>query len=233
MSTATRPSRVRAARGLWAIPIVLAVVLLVGLVVTLSHSGPRWTGTNSVPQRMQRIGLQKGDEACQGSQLLPAGSGRMRMFIEPGYRGGTPQAAMTIRTQDDGLVARSRGRYLRKGEIGIPLSAMDFAVDPAVRRTDVGAYVCIRNTGRTPFDITGVLTPFGQTTINGRRHVDIALTALWFAPENKTWWQELPDIIPRVGHARIGGVWAFWAALFLLLAAIAVALTTAFREQPR
>ena len=68
MSTATRPSL---ARGLWAVPIVLVLILLVALGVTLAHSGPRMTGTNSVPQRMQKIGLQRGEEACQGSQLLP------------------------------------------------------------------------------------------------------------------------------------------------------------------
>jgi hypothetical protein len=218
----------------WAIPIVLAVVLLVGFIVTLSHSGPRWTGTNSVPQRMQKIGLlKKGDEACQGSQFLPAGSGRMRMFVEPGFRGGTPQASMTIATARDGIVARSRGRYRPKGSLAVPLSAMDFKIDPPLRRTDVGGYVCIRNTGSKPFDITGVLTPFGQTVLNGRRHLDIALTALWFTPEDESWWQQLGAIIPRVGHARIGGVWAFWVASLLLVAAIGVALSTVIRERPR
>ena len=82
-------------------PIVLALVLLVALVVTLSHSEPRMTGTNSVPQRQQYIGLQPKEEACQGSQLMPAGSGRMRMFIKPGDQGGTPRASMTIQQRQD------------------------------------------------------------------------------------------------------------------------------------
>lgn len=217
-------------------PIVLALVLLVALVVTLAHSEPRLTGTNSVPQRKQLIGLQRGEEACQGSQLLPAGSGRMRMFISPGLLGGTPSATMRILQRRDGLVAHSAGRYVPPsaeppvpGTEGQRLGRMDFPIDPPVRHTRTDAYVCVRNRGRLPIVITGVLTPYGNTTVQGK-HIDIALSTLWFAPKDETWFQELGAIIPRVGHVRIGGVWAFWVASLLLLSALALALVTAIRE---
>lgn len=210
-------------------PIVLVLVLLVALGVTLAHSQSRLTGTNSVPQRSQKIGLQRGEEACQGSQLMPKGSGRMRMFIAPGDLGGTPRASMTIRHRLDGLVARSEGRLVPPGAEGLPLSRMDFTIDPPVRRTRLDAYVCIRNTGRLPIVLTGVLTPFGQVNI-GRKHLDIALTTLWFAPENKTWLAELGAIVPRVGRARMGGIWAFWGVSVLLLGALSLAVITAIRE---
>lgn len=208
------------------------MVLLVALAVTLSHSEPRMTGTNSVPQRQQYIGLQPGDEACQGSQLMPKGSGRMRMFIRPGDKGGTPRGTMRILHRQDGRVASSRGRWIPPKSRELPLSVMDFPIDPPVRRTRTDAYVCVRNTGPLPIVITGVLTPFGNVQI-GSRQLDIALTTLWFAPEEKTWWRELGAIVPRVGHARIGGVWAFWVAGLLVLAALGTALTVAIRENTR
>ena len=108
---------------------------------------------------------------------------------------------------------------------------MDFTIDPPVRHTRTDAYVCVRNTGRLPIVLTGVLTPFGNVNI-GRRQLDIALTTLWFAPEEKTWPEELGAIIPRVGHARMGGIWAFWVAGLLLLAALSLAIVTVFRERP-
>ena len=214
-------------------PIVLALVLLGALVVTLAHSEPRMTGTNSVPLHAQSIGLQRGETACQGSQLLPAGSGRMRMFIKPGDLGGTPRAEMTIRTQQDGLVGRSRGRWIPAGENGLELATMDFPIDPPVPHTRTDAYVCVRNLGRRPIVLTGVLTKFANTILNGRKQLDIALTTLWFAPDEKTWFQELGAIVPRLGHARVGGAWPFWIASLLLLAAIGSALTIALRENPR
>ena len=210
-------------------PIVLVLVLLVALGVTLAHSEPRLIGTNSVPLHMQKIGLERGDEACQGSQLMPKGAGRMRMFISPGDRGGTPRAAMRILQRQDGLVGRSHGRWVRPGSEGFPLSRMDFTIDPPVRHTRTDAYVCIRNTGRSPIVLTGVLTPFGNVQLGGKQ-LDIALTTLWFAPEEKTWLEELGAIIPRVGHARMGGIWAFWVAGLLLLAAVSLAVVTAIRE---
>ncbi len=215
-------------------PIVLALALLVALVVTLAHSEPRMTGTNSVPLHAQSIGLQRGEQVCQGSQLLPAGSGRMRMFIKPGDLGGkTPRAAVTIRAQQDGLVGRSRGRWIPAGENGLELATMDFPIDPPVPHTRTDAYVCVRNLGRLPIVLTGVFTNFANTLLNGRRQLDIALTTLWFAPDDKTWFEELGSIVPRVGHARIGGVWPFWVGSLLLLAAIGIALTTAVRESRR
>ncbi len=217
-------------------PIVLALVLLVALAVTLAHSEPRLIGTNSVPIRFQYIGLQPGQEACQGSQLLPKGAGRMRMFISPVVAGGTPRAAMTIRQRLDGLVGHSRGRYVRPGAEppvpgteSHPLGRMDFTIDPPVRHTRTDAYVCVRNTGRAPMVLMGVLTSYGNVRLEGKQ-LDIALTTLWFAPKDETWLQELGAIVPRVGHARIGGVWAFWVAGLLLLAAFSLALVTAIRE---
>jgi hypothetical protein len=235
LSTATRPSVARAV-GLWAVPIVLVLVLLVALGVTLAHSEPRLTGTNSVPIRLQYIGLQPRQQVCQGSQLLPQGAGRMRMFISPVNAGDTPQASMRILQQVDGLVGHSRGRYVRPGAEpavpgteGHPLGRMDFPIDPPVRHTRTDAYVCVRNTGHTTLVIMGVLTKLGNVRL-GQRQLDIALTTLWFAPKQETWLQDLGAIVPRVGHARMGGIWTFWVAGLLLLATLALALVIAIRE---
>ena len=80
--------------------ILLAVVLLAAFGSVLAHSEPRLTGTNSVPLRAPVIGLQPGEQVCQPGQLLPAGSGRVRLFLAPG--GG-------------GSRARDAGRRIRQG----------------------------------------------------------------------------------------------------------------------
>jgi hypothetical protein len=101
-----------------------------------------------------------------------------------------------------------------------------------VRRTRTDATVCIRNTGGGTLVTTGILTQYGQTRLNGK-HQDLALTTLWYTPGKRTWLSELSAIVPRVGHARVGGAWAFWVAGLLLLSAIGLALAVAIREQSR
>lgn len=217
-------------------PIVLALVLVTALVATLTRSDPRLTGTNSVPQRKQKIGLTSGQEACQGNQIAPKGSGRLRMFVSPGDFGGTPRASMRILHVKDGVIGHSQGRYVPPsaepplpGTEGQNLGRMDFPIDPPVRHTRTDAYVCVRNTGRLPIVISGVLTPYGNVSI-GRKNIQIALSAQWFAPKDETWLQDLSAIVPRVGRARMGGIWTFWVASVLLLAALALGVAVVIRE---
>jgi hypothetical protein len=222
LSTATRPSP---ARGLWAVPIVLALVLLVAFAVTLAHSEPRLTGTNSVPLRGPAVGVRPGSELCQPGQLMPQDSGRMRMFIAPARPGRIPETLVTIRQKQDGVIARTRGRFKQPG-------VLDVTIDPPVKRARTDAEVCIENTGRGTIVLSGILTPFGSARLNDKK-LDVALTTLWYRPAERSWVAELSAIIPRVGHARIGAAWAFWIAGLLLLAAIGLALTTAIRENTR
>ena len=122
-------------------PIVLAVVLLVALVTTLAHSEPRLTGTNSVPLRGPAVGLRSGEQLCQPGQLMPRDSGRLRMFLSPARAGRTPEVQVTVRQKQDGLIARTAGRYRDPG-------VLDVTIDPPVKRTRIDAEVCVRNTGR-------------------------------------------------------------------------------------
>lgn len=206
-------------------PIVLTVVLLVALGTVLAHSEPRMTGTNSVPLRGQGVGLRHDEQLCQGNQLMPKDSGRMRMFGATDEPGRKPELLATIRQPRGRVLARSRSRWRDPG-------VLDFAIDPPVRRARVGVDVCLRNTGRETVVLTGILTQYGDVVLN-RKKLDVALTTLWFTPEKKTWLSELGAIIPRVGHARIGGVWAFWVVALLFLSAIGLALTTALRANLR
>jgi hypothetical protein len=222
LSTSTRPSP---ARGLWAVPIVLAVVLVVALVATLAHSQPHLTGTNSVPLRGPAVGVQHNQVLCQPGQVLPKGTGRMRMFLAPAKQGRTPDVDVTIRTGADGIVAHSPGRYRPPGVLDVP-------IDPVVRHTRLDGLVCITNRGRGTVVLSGILTPYGNVQLAGKK-LDVSLTTLWYAPKPTSWFSQLGAIIPRVGNARVGGVWAFWAASLLLLAALSLALVTAVRENTR
>jgi hypothetical protein len=207
------------------VPIVLALVLLAALAISLAHSQPRLTGTNSVPLRGPVVGIRAGEQLCQPDQLLPEDSGRMRMFLSPAKAGRKPEALVTIRQKQDGVIARTAGRYRSPG-------VLDASIDPPVRRTRLDADVCIRNTGRDTVVMSGILTPFGGVLLRGKK-LDVALTTLWFERDETSWLSQLGAVIPRVGHARIGGSWAFWIASLLLLSALGLALTTAIRENTR
>jgi hypothetical protein len=207
------------------VPIVLAVVLIVALVVTLAHSQPALTGTNSVPLRGPAVGVRHGQTLCQPGQVVPKGSGRMRMFLAPAKQDRTPDVRVTIRTGEDGVIAQTAGRYRPPGVLDVPIS-------PAVKHTRLDGLVCITNTGRGTVVMSGILTPFGNVQLAGKK-LDVSLTTLWYAPSHESWFSQLGAIIPRVGHARIGGVWAFWAAALLLLAAVSLAMLTAIRENTR
>ena len=206
-------------------PIVLAVVLLVALVATLAHSQPHLTGTNSVPLRGPAVGVSAGLTLCQPGQVVPKGTGRLRMFLAPAKPGRTPQVDVTIQTSKDGLLAHTPGHYTPPGVLDVPIK-------PAVKHTRLDGLICITNTGRGSVVLSGILTPYGNVQLGGK-HLDASLTTLWYAPEDTSWFSQVGAIIPRVGHARIGGVWAFWAAALLLLAAMTLALLTAIRENTR
>jgi hypothetical protein len=105
-------------------------------------------------------------------------------------------------------------------------------IDPPARETHSDVDVCVRNTGDNTVVFTGILTKYGNVMLKGER-VDLALTMLWFTPDSETWLSELGAIVPRVGHARVGGTWAFWWAALLLLSAVGLAITAAVRVSAR
>jgi len=207
------------------VPIVLALVLLVALGTVLARSEPRLNGTNSVPLRTPVVGLRSGEQLCQPQQLMTAGSGRVRLFLAPEQPGTTPKTLVTVRHERDGVIARAPGRYDDEGRIDAP-------IDPPVRRTRVDAEVCVRNQGDGPVALSGLLTPYGNVMLNGKK-LEISLTVLWFPKDDTSGLAQTAAVIPRVGHARIGGGWAFWFAALAALAAMGIALTAAIREARR
>jgi hypothetical protein len=227
MSTVSRQSAVRAARPrwLWGLPILLALGLLVAWGLTVGHRESRLVGTNSVPLRGPAVGLAPGLSLCQPGQVVPKGAGRMQMFLSPAQPGQQPEVDVTIRRPGEGTLVRAAGRYRPPGGLDVPIAT-------PIRRTILDGEVCLRNTGAHTVVLSGILTPFGNVMYRGKR-LDTSLTTLWYEPHARSWLGELGAIIPRVGHARTGGVWAFWGASLLLLAALALALGMAIRESTR
>jgi hypothetical protein len=203
------------------VPAILALGLLIAFGTVLAHSEPRLTGTNSVPLRSPVVGLREGEQLCQPAQNMPKDSARLRIHLAPqGTR--PPKTLVTVTEAQDGVVARAPGRYDDQGLIDVP-------IDPPVRHSRTDAVVCVRNTGAETIALSGILTPFGNAVLNGKR-LDIALTMLWYAKGEPSWIGQLGAIAPRVGHARIGGIWAFWVSALLALVALALALVTTIRE---
>jgi hypothetical protein len=222
--TGSRPSPARA-RWLWALPIVVALVLVGALGTVLARSDTRLAGTNSVPLRGPAFGVQHGEQFCQPGQILPKGAGRMRMFLSPAKPGRKPEVRFTISQKQDGVIARAPGRYR-------PPGGVDVTIDPPIRHNRVDGVVCMRNIGKVTVVMSGILTPFGNVQLHGKK-LDASLTTLWYRPQKQTWLSELGSVIPRVGFSRVGGGWAFWVAGLLLLSAIGLALVTAIRENTR
>lgn len=215
------PSPPGRARWVWVVPAVLALVLLVAFGSVLARGEPHLTGTNSVPLKTPVVGVRGGEQLCQPGQLMPKDSARLRIHLAPqGKR--DPQTLVTIRQAQDGVVARVPGRYDHIGFI-------DAAIDPPVRHSRVDAEVCVRNTGKQTVALSGILTPFGNARLNGKQ-LDLALTMLWYAQDDPSWFEQIGAIAPRVGNARIGGTWAFWIAALLALSALALALALVIRE---
>ena len=200
-------------------PILLAVVLLAAFGSVLARSEPRLTGTNSVPLRAPVIGLSPNEQLCQPGQILPADSARVRIFLAPVGK-GPPQTLVTIK-QGGKVIARGRGRYNRRGLIDVPFEP--------VRRTRLDATVCLRNLAKEQVALSGINTPFGNVVVDGKT-LQSAVTVLWFAEGERSWFSQLATMAPRVGHARLGAGWVFWVGALLSLLSVGIALAVTIRE---
>jgi hypothetical protein len=192
------------------------LVLLAAVLVLFSQDGRRLAGGNNVFERFTNIGLQAGQTACDRREVVPAGTGWVRLSVD---RSGAGAAlAMTVR---DGA-----GRTLGRGTLaaGWAGAHVDVPVD-RIARTVPDAQVCVTPRGPLALRGYGAIDDREGVAIDGQPTRETIRLSYLRAGE-ETWWSVIPAIVHRMGIARgrvFDGAWMFGAWLAALLAAGALA----------
>jgi hypothetical protein len=212
-----------------AIAAALAIVL-VGAVVTLSQRAPRLTGSNTTVERSGvSLGVPgRGGSRCQDDETVPAGTGRLRLFVNTIDRAAGP-LEVTLAT---GGRAGTPPRVVARATLRHPFrtGSHEVAVAPRFATGLAGARVCFVNRGASAITLSGNRTPVmgsGANT-NGERLADDARVDYMY-PESRSWWSMAGTIAQRFGLVKTSffGTWTMWAvfaALALLWVGVVVLL---------
>jgi hypothetical protein len=185
------------------------VLLLAGLIVTLSHAAPRQAGSNYVPE-VEEVAKRRADwRHCQEGETVPKDATRLRLLVGT-YGRPAPELRVTARRPGGAMVTQG------KRPSGGPEGHIDVPVRP-VGETRGGLRVCafVSGTGRT------VLYGAG-----GRLRLD------WFREGSESWFELVPTIAQRFGLARANPISSLLLPVtaLLLLAGWVVTVRLVLRE---
>jgi hypothetical protein len=188
---------------------VAAVVVAVGLVVTLADSKPRQSGSNYVAEVGPVATLRGTDQRCQRGQVVPADTGAVRLLVGT-YARQVPGLRIAVksggRTVSSGTFANGP-----QGHVSVPIQRVADRLE--------GATVCV-----------GVIAPPGTRTVLYGSGDQLRLE--WVRPGSESWFGILGTVAHRFGLGRgfFGGAWVWGLALLLLASAWAVAVRLTLRE---
>jgi len=191
------------------------VLLVVGVAATLTRAVPVRTGTNETLPVAALGGSVGRIDVCQDDELIPAGTGAVRVWLRTT---GQPGPALAL-VASDGRTTIGRGT-LAAGWSGktatIPLRPATREQRSARICVTIGASATVTLAGessdgaaaRTPATAAGGQLP-------GRLRIE------YLTPAQHSWWSRLGTITKRMGFGRApaGGGIAFAAALLMLAAA--------------
>ena len=170
--------------------------------------------------------VQGGDRACQRNELVPAGSGALRLRVGTFGRPGPP-LELTIEGEDG---PPRRGRLAAgwpEGDVLIPY--------PEAGRDGPGTRVCVRNAGTDRVAIAGARASGAAATVVGAKPVAGRMWMSYLRPTERTWWSETGAVASRADVARdaLPGAATLWLWLAATLAvaggALAIVVWTARR----
>jgi hypothetical protein len=199
---------------------VLAVLLLGGaLGLVLSRSAQHRSGTNGVFQE-EVVLAGPGTVACQGGELVPAGTGTVQIS----GLSGTPPI----------VVLRRAGRVLERvqGTVDPRAQVIRAPIERADRDLD-GVRVCLHLQARSAL-ARGPSPPGVGTLVADQRYPDSSLVISYLMPGQRSWWQLATTIVDRIGRNgihRMAWVVAGFVAASLVLTAWIV-LRTIVRDRP-
>jgi Predicted membrane protein (DUF2142) len=203
--------RARDARAL--ATLVVALLALAGAIaLVLSHTAVRRSGTDGVwlVAELDAIVVAPGATACQGGELLPAGTSALRIPVERSH------GAATVTLWWGGhRIARVAGR------VGAGMVRADI---PRATRDLGDVRVCLelRSGGAI---LQGETVPGLQVLRIGRGTAQSSMAVDFLQPGRPSWWSEIRTVASRVdlGRGDWGGGWAVWPLAALLAASLALA----------
>lgn len=187
--------------------LVAALALATALALTLSHANQHRSGTNGVFAQANAVAA-AGTTACQGRELLPAGTGALEIA-------GASEVAPVVSLRRDG---RLLGRVA--GVVDRDAGVIRAAIEPT-RRTLDGVQICLDL--RAPTLLGRGSTPPGVgTLVVGKPVPGNSLAISYLTPERSSWWAFAATIAERIcgGHGEHGLCWVIWAVLGLLAASL-------------
>jgi len=207
------------------------VATLVALAFVLVQRSPRLLGSNSqISNSLVDVAVTgSGGVRCQGHEVIPAGTSRVRVFTGGGPRIGPID--VTIAQPD----SAGRLRLLAGGRLGpSPAGTKEIEIAPRLARTVPGALVCITNRGVRTATFAGNLTSasLGANPLLRRMNDDARLD--WLS-EPRTWASLAGTVARRAGLVKASwiGTWTLWGAIVALAAIAAASLILVRREVER
>jgi len=199
-----------------------------GLALALSHAAQPRTGTNGVWPQFPLGGLGRGQRLCQDGELLPAGTARLQLVLQPVQPVG-PRIAVTLSRGGRTLARSSMLVAARNGAAtGAPLRPLSRDLD--------GVRVCLAVQGRGQVGLIGGPTPpgGGELTVDGRRS-GASLPLTYFAAGRASWWSRAGAVADRMAlgrgdWARPPRNWTPWAVGALLAGALALVVLVLVRS---
>jgi hypothetical protein len=196
-------------------------VLVAGVALALGAEAPRLAGTNDL-RAFHSVPIPARDALCQGPEIVPGDSARLRVFAS-GTGGSGPPLAVEIR---DGSGTVSRGRIAPGyGDGGVT------AEIELVGRTRVVDEVCVENRGEKVVALVGQPVPADQLPEVGGAPAEARLRLEWLRPGSESWLDLAPAVLHRygLGKADALGSWTLWLAAALVLLAGFAALRLVLR----
>jgi hypothetical protein len=199
-----------------AIAATLAVglaMLVVALIVTLSHASARRMGTNRmIVEKVLIVG--SNGTLCQAREIVPAGTGALRLSIKPVVAGGGPTIMAEV-MRGHTAVARGTAKPGWTGEhVVVPL--------PTPLRSDVTGSICI-TLGRRKVALGGQKTRAAVAARSGTQSLGGRLRIDYLRSTHESWWSFASTVGFHMGLGRApGGAWAALLALTSMLVAIAL-----------
>jgi hypothetical protein len=204
------------------VPLAIAAALAIvvaGAVVTLSQRAPRLTGSNALVERSGWEVFVPGRDGrrCQFGEFVPAGTGRLRLFVDT-LGGPAGPLDVTIATAGRAGVPP---RPVARGRLPYPFATGSYgvAVSPEFGTSLSGAQVCFVNHGRGAVGFAGnkSAVPGSGANLYGERLSDDGRIDYLY-PESRSWWSLAGTIAKRFGLVKTSffGTWTMWAVFATL-----------------
>jgi hypothetical protein len=212
------------------------VVVVAGLVVSLSLSAPRRLSSNAVvePSGGRVFAAGGGGTRCQDSQSVPGATAALRLFLDPSSRPGGPLEVTVATGGRPGMPPRVQSR----GRLAFPVASghHDIQLRPHIAHRIAPARICLINHGRGSIAAAGDRTPSSITAGGATNRVAGENARIdYFSSGSRSWWTQIGTVARRFGLVKTTffGTWTAWAVLILLAGVWIATLTLLLRRLPR